>query len=238
MAYVSVTEAAQQLGVGVSRIHKRIRDGSLHARRIGAQWVIDEVSLLQVAERTRPGRPYSARSTWAIIATAEADETRLSQLSGTERSRARSRLQGLLEQVRATPASEVGVRQLASTVRLLFRKRAQRLLFRAAPLDLVALRDDSRWDSLLSSSISQIASETVEGYADAGYAEELERDYLLVPTVQSPNVILRVLPPGQNSYRDSVLLTALDLADGRDPRQELRAAQLLSQLAGVSGGIT
>lgn len=49
MARVSVAEAARRLGVGVPRIHQRIADGSLRAERLGSQWVVDELSLLQVA---------------------------------------------------------------------------------------------------------------------------------------------------------------------------------------------
>ena len=85
MASVSVAEAAKSLGVGVSRIHQRIADGSLRAERVGSQWVVDELSLLRVAERHRPGRPLSARSAWAIIALAEGDEESLRALAPGER---------------------------------------------------------------------------------------------------------------------------------------------------------
>ena len=71
MAVVSVAQAAERLGVSVPRIHQRIADGSLVAERVGSQWVVDEQSLLRVQERNRAGRPYSARSAWAIIAASQ-----------------------------------------------------------------------------------------------------------------------------------------------------------------------
>ena len=74
---VSLAQAAQRLGVSVPRIHQRIADGSLVAERIGSQWVIDERSLLRVQERSKPGRPHSARSAWAVIAVSEKDRDRI-----------------------------------------------------------------------------------------------------------------------------------------------------------------
>jgi excisionase family DNA binding protein len=88
MASVSVAEAAQQFGVGAARIHQRIADGSLRAERIGSQWVVDEVSLLRIAERRKPGRPLSARSVWAVVALAEHDEETFAELAPVERTRA------------------------------------------------------------------------------------------------------------------------------------------------------
>ena len=67
----SVAQAAERLGVSVPRIHQRIADGSLSAERIGSQWAVDERSLLRIQERSKAGRPYSARSAWAIIAASE-----------------------------------------------------------------------------------------------------------------------------------------------------------------------
>jgi excisionase family DNA binding protein len=81
MAGVSVAEAAKSLGVGVSRIHQRIADGSLRADRVGSQWIVDELSLLWAVEHKKPGRPLSARSVWAIIALAEGDDESLRALA-------------------------------------------------------------------------------------------------------------------------------------------------------------
>ena len=60
VANVSVAEAARRLGVSVPRIHQRIADGSLNAERIGSQWVVDELSYDEVADRLSI-RPAAAR---------------------------------------------------------------------------------------------------------------------------------------------------------------------------------
>lgn len=67
MEAVSVAQAAERIGVSVPRIHQRIADGSLSAERIGSQWAVDERSLLRIQERSKAGRPISARSAWASL---------------------------------------------------------------------------------------------------------------------------------------------------------------------------
>lgn len=231
VANVSVAEAAKRLGVGVPRIHQRIADGSLRAERIGSQWVVDELSMLRVAERRRAGRPLSARSAWAIIASAEGDDDALSALAPVERSRAKARLEELLALVAKPPKSEGDVRRIAADLRLRFRNRAESLLRNAVPSDLPRLRDDGRWESLMSPAASGIASVDVDGYLSGANVDSLSRDYLLVPAQGDANIVIHVLPDGQRAYADSKLLLAADLADRRSPREELRAADMLRELA-------
>lgn len=231
MGQVSVAEAARRLGVGVPRIHQRIADGSLRAERLGSQWVVDELSLVRIAERKEPGRPLSARSAWAIIALAEGDQKALGELAPAERSRARARLNELLSLVAKAPKSERDVRRVASELRLMFRNRAERLSRKAAEADLPRLREDPRWESLISSAVSGIASMSVDGYLAPHDVEAVLRLYLLLPADADANVIVHVLPEGQRAYPDSKLLLAVDLADQRGPREELRAAQLLREVA-------
>jgi excisionase family DNA binding protein len=231
MGNVSVAEAAKRLGVGVSRIHQRIADGSLRAERIGSQWVVDELSLLRVAEHKEPGRPLSARSAWAIIALVEGDEEALAALAPAERTRAKARLGELLSLVAKAPKSEQDVRQVASVLRLMFRSRSERLSRQAAVADLPKLREDPRWKSLVSPAASGIASVDVAGYLAASDVQSLSREYLLMPVDADANVVLHVLPEGQKAYADSRLRLAVDLADQRGPREELRSAELLHELA-------
>lgn len=231
MSNISVVEAARRLGVGVPRVHQRIADGSLRAERIGSQWVVDELSLLRVAERNEPGRPLSARSAWAIIALAEGDDDALSRLAPSERARAKSRLHELLDLVAERPQGEAEVSRIASALRLMFRNRADRVLRKAAAADLPGLRDDARWQSLASSAVSGIASPGVDGYLAGHDVDPLSRDFLLMPADGEANVIIHVLPEGQQAYCDSRLLLAVDLADQRGPREELRAAELLREIA-------
>lgn len=231
MGKVSVAEAAKRLGVGVPRVHQRIAEGSLRAERIGSQWVVDELSLLRVGERNKPGRPLSARSAWAVIALAEGDVDSLARLAPSERSRARARLNGLLKLAARPSQSEVDVRRIASVLRLMFRNRAERVRRKASAADLPALRNDVRWKSLASPAISGIASSDVDGYLAPGDVEGLSRDYLLIPAEEDANVVIHVLPDEQRAYPGSKLLLAVDLADQRGPREELRAAELLYEVA-------
>jgi excisionase family DNA binding protein len=231
MASVSVAEAAKSLGVGVSRIHQRIADGSLRAERIGSQWVVDELSLLRVAERHRPGRPLSARSAWAIIALAEGDEESLRALAPGERARARSRLAALLTLADDAPKHEQDVRRVASVLRAVLRNRARRELRKAANADLPALREDPRWKSISSPAASGIASTDVDGYISCQDLKPLAEEFLLMPAGSDANIVIHVLPQEQKAYPGSKLLLAADLAEQRGPREELRAAELLHEVA-------
>jgi excisionase family DNA binding protein len=231
MASVSVAEAARSLGVGVSRIHQRIADGSLRAERIGSQWVVDELSLLRVAERHRPGRPLSARSAWAIIALAEGDEESLRALAPGERARAKSRFAALLALADDAPKHEQDVRRVALVLRAVLRNRARRELRKAASADLRALREDPRWKSISSPAASGIASTDVDGYISGRDLNSLTEEFLLMPAGSDANVVVHVLPQGQKAYPGSKLLLAADLAEQRGPREEQRAAELLHEVA-------
>lgn len=231
MAKLSVAEAARQLGVGVSRIHQRIADGSLRAERIGSQWAVDELSLLRVSERTGAGRPLSARSAWAIVALAEGDEDALAGLAPVERARARARLEGLLALAATPPLGQADVRGIASVLRSRFRNRAARELRTAAVADLPGLREDSRWASIVSPAESGIAASDVDGYLVAEHVQPLSQDFLLMPAESEANVVIHVLPGGQKAYPGSKLVLAVDLAEQRGPREELRAAELLREVA-------
>lgn len=232
MAKLSVAEAAVRLGVNVPRIHQRIADGSLRAERIGSQWVIDERSLQEVAERREAGRPLSIRSAWAVIAVAEGDEVALQALAAAERSRARKRLDELLHVAEERPADEIKARAIAVSLRSMFRNRAERRAFRVAAGDLEDLRADGRWLALVGSDVSGIASLDVEGYLAADDVERLRKDYLLVPELDDANVAVHVVPNGQDVYPESGLRLAADLAERRGPREEARAAELLHEVAG------
>jgi hypothetical protein len=217
--------------VSVPRIHQRIADGSLRAERVGSQWAVDELSLLQVAERRIPGRPLSARSAWALIAMAEGDRVVLAELAPVERVRAGARLEKLLAHVAATPKREADMRRTASELRSLLSKRASRELRKAEDADLADLRQDPRWQSLVSSAASGIAMLDVDGYLAASDLKSLTDGFLLMPAGRDANVVIHVLPEGQKAYPRSKLLLAADLAERRGPREEARAAELLRELA-------
>lgn len=51
------------------------------------------------------------------------------------------------------------------------------------------------------------------------------------PGNSGPGHVARILPAGQRPYPSSRLLLAADLADSRSPREELRAAELVHEVA-------
>ena len=231
MGAVSVAQAAERLGVSVPRIHQRIADGSLSAERIGAQWAVDERSLLRVQERSKAGRPLSARSAWAVIAVAENDHGRLHSSGPAASSRARLQLNRLLDPAVAPPVKEEVINDRAVSLRSVFRNRAQRRLFRAARADLDDLRADERWEMVVDLEASGIASAGVEGYLGESDVDGVLKAYLLVEADRDANVVLHVISDGQHPFPDSRLRHAADLAEHRGPREEARAAELLHELA-------
>jgi excisionase family DNA binding protein len=231
MGAVSVAQAAKRLGVSVPRIHQRIADGSLVAERIGSQWVVDERSLLRVQERSKPGRPHSARSAWAVIAVSEKDRDRIGPGGPAASARAKMQLKRLLEPAAMPASGEEDVGDLAVSLRSVFRNRAQRRLLRASPADLADLRADDRWALLVDLGASGIASADIEGYLGESDVDGVLRDYLLVEADSDANVVLHVIPDAQYPYPESRLRLAADLAEHRGPREEARAAELLHELA-------
>lgn len=231
MGSLSVAQAAERLGVSVPRIHQRIADGSLAAERIGSQWAVDEHSLLRIQERSKAGRPLSGRSAWAVIAASEGDRDRLYRSGSAASARARMQLRRLLEPAGEPSVGEEAVRELAVSLRSMLRNRAERRLFRAAPADLPDLRSDERWAALIDVGASGIASGDVEAYVAQSDVDRLVKDYLLVDADREANVVLHVVPDGQHPFPNSRLRLAADLAEHRGPREEVRAAQLLHELA-------
>ncbi|MCL2611814.1 MAG: helix-turn-helix domain-containing protein [Nocardioidaceae bacterium] len=231
MGSVSVAQAAERLGVSVPRVHQRIADGSLAAERIGSQWVVDERSLLRVQERSKPGRPLSQHSAWAVIAAAENDRERLRRGGPVAASRARMQLKRLFEPAVEPPSSEEAVGDLAVSLRSVFRNRANRQLLRAAPADLDDLRADERWAMIVDFGVGGIASVDVEGYLRESDVDGVVKDYLLMDADRDANVVLHVIPDAQYAYPDSRVRLAADLAEHRGPREEARAGQLLHELA-------
>jgi excisionase family DNA binding protein len=61
MGLISTSEAAEKLGVHITRVQVLIREGRLPAQRIGRTYVIDEADLKLVEDR-KVGRPRKAQS--------------------------------------------------------------------------------------------------------------------------------------------------------------------------------
>ena len=60
MKLISTAEAAEKLGVHITRVQVLIREGRLPAQMIGGSYVINEDDLKLVADR-KPGRPSKSK---------------------------------------------------------------------------------------------------------------------------------------------------------------------------------
>lgn len=60
MGLISSAEAAERLGVHITRVQVLIREGRLPAQKIGRTYVVNEDDLKLVEDR-RPGRPRKAQ---------------------------------------------------------------------------------------------------------------------------------------------------------------------------------
>jgi excisionase family DNA binding protein len=65
MGLISTSEAAERLGVHITRVQVLIREGRLPAQKIGRTYVIDENDLKHVEDRP-VGRPRKAQSEEAL----------------------------------------------------------------------------------------------------------------------------------------------------------------------------
>ena len=61
MGLISTSEAAERLGVHITRVQVLIREGRLPAQKIGGTYVVDEDNLKLVEDR-KPGRPPKAKT--------------------------------------------------------------------------------------------------------------------------------------------------------------------------------
>jgi excisionase family DNA binding protein len=56
---VTLTEAAEHLGIAPATLRHQIRNGSLEANKIGRDWIVNEAEVRRYAETSlgKPGRP-------------------------------------------------------------------------------------------------------------------------------------------------------------------------------------
>lgn len=225
---VPVSEAADRLGVNLSRVRAMIRSGALDAQKLGDRWFVDPASLdRRKSARLPKGRPFSPKNAWALLLKSEGGEVRgqtkiLKELSPSALSRVRSRLKGW------------SIGSLAP--RLRGRARVQRL--KAHPGDLPGIESDP-WvvrggaSAAREYGIDLVAPGEIEIYVQAGKLGELKRKYFLEAS-SKPNVILHVVEepwPFPASCRTvPAVVAALDLLEADDETSRYAGREFLSRL--------
>lgn len=65
---LTVTEAAQRLGVTERQVRRLIFNGALRAERRGRDWLVDDAEVIRRSERTpSAGRPFAPHVAWAAL---------------------------------------------------------------------------------------------------------------------------------------------------------------------------
>lgn len=214
---VSVSEAAERLGISRQRVLQLIADQRLPAQRVGRVWSINEADLSR--RRIPVGRPLSvgmARGLLDLAAGVRPDV----------RARDVSRLQAhLVRLVRETRPDGDPAGLLRSWLPL----RATRLEMSAADADLPDVLADER---LVVSGVSDKrahmpSSHTGEGYVEESVAREFFDDHFVVEADDRTraNLIIHVVPVIPPI---SPLVIAADLSDYRSGREDSQAQRVLA----------
>lgn len=180
MAEITTAEYAARHGVSRRRVQAAAAAGTLTARRVGAQWLVDDAT----PHRGRPGRPLSRRSVRAVECRLSGSPDWANGLSRSER----GRIQERIAELRADP---MPWQRIVNWTRTEYREPSG---YQLAAADLEDLRADSR---LVRAGVSDPRS----GISDAGFLEAhvaeddlatVQREYLLVATDSRPNVLLHI----------------------------------------------
>lgn len=221
MASIGVADAADVLGVSERRVRRMLADGALPGQRVGRLWVLDAEVVRQAASKGRDvGRPWIARSAWAVLALADGMEV---ELSPVQRSRAMNRM-------------KLGL----GAVRHRLDVRAERQQMYGHPGVLGRLADDP---SVVASGVSAAArygadllpAEEFEGYVRSSHFGAVEARFGLIGQSERPNVVLRVVddaewpfPAGMEAAGPAVV--AVDLLESDDPRVRRAGQEMLERL--------
>lgn len=208
----SVVEYAQREGISPRRVRALIAQGSLPARQVGRNWLVDQAS----AHRPAASRPLADRMRKNLLAvlSGEASEG----LSASERLRLRRYRSDLVQ----SPDPD---RILAAWVRAAAPQRLQ-----VAARDLPDLAADDR---IVKTGFSDPRAEiAAAGQLEARVARAdigaLRREYLLRPAEQ-PNVLLHVSDEKPPSPLPLGLLL-VDLAGHDGVRERSRVVELLREI--------
>ncbi|MEV1285915.1 helix-turn-helix domain-containing protein [Micromonospora sp. NPDC049679] len=227
-SFVSVAEAADQLGVDPSLVRRLLRSGALEGDQVGLAWLVDRNDLARrVAHRPLPRRPMAARRAWGLLL----------MLAG-------------LPAPWLDPAARSKVRAFAIHLaggeadvwRAALRARAQVDRCWMHPAALQRLAQEPRVAAAGASAAMKAGADLVvvaavpEFYVPADLWPQLRRELHVRDRGPEPNVIVRVphdvwpFAEGQSDLAPSVL--AADLVESGEDRAARAGAEMLNRLAG------
>jgi excisionase family DNA binding protein len=225
---ISVSDAADALGLSPARVRLLAANGGLPAQKIGGRWLVERNGVEKRRLRgSRGGRPFAARNAWAVLNLASGEE--VDQIDSVTRSRLRRLL------------SFEGLSSLAPRLG----RRAQVHRCSGHPGEIPYVLADKR---LIASGVSAaravgldlLSGNEVDGYVSDADLDEFVRDHALLPAAAvDANVVLRLIPDDvwteflKGRPRASEAAIALDLAEDVDSRSRAAGEKLLGRLDSV-----
>jgi excisionase family DNA binding protein len=222
---ISISEAAQILGVSPNRVRVLAVRGQLPAEKIGGRWLVERFAVERRAERkTLSGRLFEPHNAWALLFLASG-----SQVEGLDPS-VRSRMRRAL-------AAE-GLIQLLPRLRL----RAEKNYFKALEGEVPHILEDrlvvrSGISAVGDYGIDLVSGQEADCYLPASKLEGFVANHALVSGIGPANVCVRLVPDeAWHLLADldvaPMAAVCLDLAEDEDARLHLVGRYLLEGLHG------
>jgi excisionase family DNA binding protein len=225
-SFISVSDAADALGLSPARVRLLAANGALPAEKIGGRWLVERSGVeRRRARRSAGGRRFAIRNAWGLLELASQND--VDHLEPVIRSRLRRalRLEGL---VALAPRLE---------------HRAQIRRYAAHPGEVAHVAADPR---LVASGVSAaravgldlMPGREADGYISGSAVDDFVKTHALSPVVAGVgNVILRVVP--EDVWADFLdglahapdAAVALDLTEEADLRSRASGEELLNRLA-------
>ncbi|MGQ0624902.1 MAG: helix-turn-helix domain-containing protein [Sporichthyaceae bacterium] len=223
---LSISEAAELMGVDRSRVEQLLRSGRLAGRRAGRLWLVDERSV--AAARVHPssaGRPMAPARAWGLLDLLAGGDA--PWLSSVARSQVRARLDKL------TGAD-------ADAWRALMRARSDVLRVRTHPSTLGRLLEGLGRHAVRAGVARAVEfgadivdlEPTPEIYVPSGQWLAAARRWQVHPAVADSNLTVR-LPRGLWPFGSAelpVAAVAVDLLESTQPRSVASGLEMLRQL--------
>ncbi len=227
MTFLSVHEAAKELGLDPSRVRALVSSRVIPGVKVGNRWAIDSAEIARRRRNERsPGRPFEPGNAWGILFLASNEEA-----------------PWLASSVRWRLEQGLAFRGLAGLCPRLTR-RAEMQRFHVHPGELHRLRAR---DELARSGISAaggydlglVPGEEFDAYIRSGLVKRVQREHALEPAaIGEGNVVLRVVPDSawhldsddQHDHVAPLAAVAVDLADDPDSRSSRVGNNIIKKL--------